>query len=385
MGKYKNIARKLLNENLLYQEGIEERIHPELEEQLRDGRHSLGECGIFPEEDIITNEVRLMRERFKDVVYKCREAFDMDIIDDEHIMSEQMPLLNSTMKMEGPNKKALQELAIKMVTEEFDIPEGSIDFTAELRPKINLKNSRKESPELVDEEFNDHDEIKMANSGVKKRRVLNAMGKGAASNLEHMFHNVRKDLSNMNPRLPQAYNKMMSAGDYMYFIKPDTDDNVQVGMCEAEVFGDEEGNGKPSVKAQGMTFPVLVHELCKGVMELLSMHGRPEDDRIAEYVSNNADFTKAEPWDMRLGPAIWERFCSMIPEDDKNMKHHVYTELASLPSNEFNETMREILAKTKKGKEMISEMLYEIKEEIKEDEFNETMGDSCFDAMDLLS
>ena len=67
------------------------------------------------------------------------------------------------------------------------------------------------------------------------------------------------------------------------------------------------------------------------------------------------------------------------------MKHHVYTELASLPSNEFNETMREILAKTKKGKEMISEMLYEIKEEIKEDEFNETMGDSCFDAMDLLS
>jgi hypothetical protein len=386
MKNYKDIAKKMLNESMLYQDGITERMHPELEEQLRDGKHSLGECGVFPDEDVITSEMKLIRERFKDVVYACREAFDVDAVDNESLMTEQMPLIKDAMKMEGSNKKALEELAIKMVTEEFDIPEGSIEFDIQLRPKLSMKLDKKDSPELVDEEFEDHSEIQMANASVKKRRVLNAMGKGAASDLKDMFQSVHGELMEMNPRLPQTYNKLMAAGDYMYFAKPDTneDTDVHAGMYECTFDESEDGESRAIIEAQGMVFPVLVQEMCKGVMELLSMHGSPTDERIAEYVSANADFTKAEPWDMRLGPAIWSRFCEMIPESESNLKHYVYTEVASLPPDEFNKIMREVLAKTKKGKSMISDIVHDVKNELEDDEFNESMGDEYFDAQDLL-
>ena len=33
----------------------------------------------------------------------------------------------------------------------------------------------------------------------------------------------------------------------------------------------------PTIKARGITFPVLVHELVKGTMELLATQGLPDD------------------------------------------------------------------------------------------------------------
>lgn len=84
MSNYRDLARKalqsksLLSENALYSEGITERMHQKLEEDLRNGKHSLAGCDIFPEGDVITTEMKLIRERFKEVVKRCREAFDMD-------------------------------------------------------------------------------------------------------------------------------------------------------------------------------------------------------------------------------------------------------------------------------------------------------------------
>jgi hypothetical protein len=124
-----------------------------------------------------------------------------------------------------------------------------------------------------------------------------------------------------------------------------------------------------------MVFPVLIHELVKGVMELMSAHGLPKDKRIGEYVINKSDFLAAEPWDMRLGPALWGRFTSMIEPDNFHLKHHLYTELASMPVKEFNHKMREIMAGTKEGKKIVKNILDEIKTEFKEDEFNEAMNE----------
>lgn len=392
MSKYKKLIQgalnesketKLLFENLLYEDSITERIHPKLEEDLRNGSHSLAECGVFPEGDVISYEMKLIRERFKEVVTRCREAFDVDNIDNSMIMREQMGLVFNAMDLEQPHLKELEELAVKMVKEEFDIPDDAIVFEAKLTQDISLDGtSKEESPQLVDEEFNSHEEIEEANAGVKKRRVLNAMTQGAAKKVNHMFHMVHEELTNMNPRLPQNYKKMMSAADYMYFIIPDMDNGVSGGVCEADFKSDEDN--RPIIKAKAMVFPVLIHELVKGVMEVLSAHGLPTEKNISEYVVGKADFLAAEPWDMRLGPAMWGRFCDAIPDDDFHLKHHVYTEIASMKPFQFNATMKEILAKTKRGKEIIIEILKDVKDEMKEDDFNESMGDSHFNIDDLL-
>jgi len=382
----KTIHDKLTNlvmENFLYEDGIVERIHPKLEEDLRNNRHSLAECDVFPEGDVITYEMKLIRERFKEVVHRCRDAFDVDYINNEQLMREMYPLVEKSMELEVPHLKELEELAIKMVMEEFDIDDGLV-LEAKLQPNIGMENTVKNaSPELVDEVFNDHDEIMEANAQVKKRRVLNAMTQGAAKKVNHMFHMVNEELSNLNPRLPQNYKKMMSAADYMYYVVPDEKHATAGGICEVDFNGNDDDD-RPVIKAKAMVFPVLIHELVKGVMEVLSAHGLPTQKNIAEYVIKKADFVKAEPWDMRLGPGMWGRFTEAIPDKDFNLKHHVYADIAALDPHEFNSTMKEILAKTTKGRHIITEMLIDIKKELKDDEFNDTRGGDYFNIDELF-
>jgi len=395
MSKYKDLARKalsskkvekksLINENMLYAEGITERIHPQLEQALREGKHSLAGTGVMPEGDIISGEMKLIRERFKEVVMRCREAFGMDVIDDNVIKREQMPLVMESMQIEGAHKKKLEELAVEMIMEEFNIPEGSIEFEAVLQPKID-RNGTIDTPQETDTEFESHDDIVNANKEVNKRRVLNAMIQGASKSVNHMFHLKNDELRDMDPRLPGNYKKMMSAADYMYYIVPDLKGAVNGGSCEVDYNEDEEGI-KPVIKAKAMVFPVLVHELCKGIMEVLSGHGLPTQENITEYVINKADYIQAEPWDMRFGPAIWRKFCDCIPPDDFNMKHHAYVDLVQLPPDEFNHVMKEMIAGTKLGKSKINEILSEAKREIQEDEYNEVMKgrDDLFDIDELL-
>jgi hypothetical protein len=391
MSKYRDLAKKALegkknplNENMLYSDGITERIHPKLEEDLRRNAHSLAECDIFPEGDIISSEMKLIRERFKEVVKRCREAFDMDTVDNDVIMSEQMNLVHEAMGLEAPNKAALEQLAVEMIMEEFDIPEGSVDFEAELTSHIDHSAINDVPKETLGEEFNDHEEIVRANAEVKKRRAINALIQGASKSVNHMFHMVHEELSDMNSRLPGTYKKMMSAADMMYYIIPDMDKQIKGGCSECDYTENEDGSIKPVIKAKGMVFPVLIHELCKGVMEVLSTNGLPTQENVAQYVIDKADFMQAEPWDMRFGPAIWRKFCDAIPADDFKLKHYVYTDLASMEPEEFSGVMKEVIAGTKRGKSKIAEMVKGIKKQLEEDAFNESMGDDHFNMDELL-
>lgn len=384
MANYRNKAKEKLNENLLYSDGITERMHPKLEEDLRRNQHSLAGTGIFPDGDVISSEMKLIRERFREVVMRCREAFDMDVIDNREIMMSQYPLVKEAMDMESKHKEKLEKLAVEMIIEEFDIPEGSVLFEAELMPEISRQNTI-DTPQETDTEFESHDDIVNANKEVYKRRVINSMIQGASKSVNHMFHMVGDKLRDMDPKLPNNYKKMMSAADYMYYIVPDLKGAHDGGSCEVDYNEDEDGL-KPVIKAKAMVFPVLIHELCKGVMEVLSYHGLPTQETITEYVINKADYLQAEAWDMRFGPAMWRKFCDCIPADDFNNKHHAYVELVQLPADEFNHVMKEMLAGTNLGKSRINEMLSEAKKQIQEDEYNEAMGDrdDLFDIGDLI-
>ena len=50
-------------------------------------------------------------------------------------------------------------------------------------------------------------------------------------------------------------------------------------------------------------------------------------------------------------------------------------ELASMPVNEFNENMREILAGTNKGKKIVKEIMGSVKQELQEEEFDNAMNE----------
>jgi len=366
------LGKKTLNESVAYPEGIIERMHPQLEDELANSNHSLGKHPIFPEGDESSFEEKIMGERFSEVTKRYKRAYDVDTINNNEVLKGMMPLVHETMGLEAKHKKALEKLAVDMIREEYDMGEDVVEIHAELTSDINMVGTKKNAkPMSVEMEFKNHDEMANAKDEVYKRRFLNAMTQGAAKKCNHMFHMVDDELTDLDPRLANKYSKMMASADFMYYIIPKMEEGINGGVVRVQF--PTKTNPKAVIHAQAMVFPVLIHELVKGVMEILSAHGLPKNKKIGEFVINKADFLAAEPWDMRIGPALWERFTKSIEPDDFKLKHHIYTELAALPVKEFNVKMREIMAGTKEGKKVISLIVDDIKKGLQEDEFNEAM------------
>jgi len=366
----KNTPR--LNEGVVYGDNISERMHPQLEQELAERKHSLGKHPAIPEGDENNFEQKIMGKRFSEVVNRYKRAFDVEDIENSQLMMQMMPMVHETMALEAKHKKDLENLAEKMIREEYDMSEDVVEIKAKLSPNIMLEGTKKHpTPKSNDYQFESHEDIVNAKGEVYKRRFLNAMIQGAAKKTNHMFHMVDDELTNMDPRLLNRYSKVMSAADYMYYIIPKMENGTNGGVVKV-TFPTAE-NPKAIIEAEAMIFPVLIHELVKGVMELLSGHGLPKDKKLGDYVIDKADFLAAEPWDMRIGPALWDRFTDCIEADDFHLKHHLYTELASMPVKEFNENMQEILAGTNKGKKVVKKIMDSVKQELKEEEFNEAI------------
>jgi len=385
MSNYRKIAEQALlksltrnksklNEGVVYGDNITERMHPQLEQELAERKHSLGKHPAIPEGDENNFEQKIMGKRFSEVVNRYKRAFDVDEIDNTKLMTQMMPMVHETMALETKHKKDLEKLAEKMIRDEYDMSEDIVEIKATLSPKISLEGTKKHpTPKSNDFQFESHEDMVNAKGEVYKRRFLNAMIQGAAKKTNHMFHLVDDELTNMDPRLLNRYSKVMSAADYMYYVIPKMDNGTSGGVVK--VTFPTADNPKAVIEAEAMIFPVLIHELVKGVMELLSAHGLPKDKKLGDYVIDKADFLSAEPWDMRIGPALWDRFTDCIDADDFNLKHQLYMELASMPVNEFNENMREILAGTNKGKKMVKEIMSSIKQELQEEEFDNAMNE----------
>jgi hypothetical protein len=381
MSKYANIVNSALNklkkrninESVLYPEGMSERMHQHLEDDLKNKNHSLGKHPIFPDDDEASFEEKIMGERFLEVAKRYKRNNDVTSIDNKKVMLEMNDMLKSTMALEKEHIKELEKLAVDIIREEYDMDKDVVEIIAEIVPTISIDGFQKK-PKPISEptEFKNHDEISTANEEVYKRRFLNAMIQGAAKKVNHMFHMFDDEITEMNPRLPNSYAKLMSAADYMFYIVPAINEGITGGAVKVTL--PSKNNPKAIIHAQAMVFPVLIHELVKGVMEIIAAHGLPKNKKIAKFVIDKADFLAAEPWDMRLGPGLWERFVRLIDPDDFHLKHHVFMELSTLPVREFNHTMREIMAGTKEGKKIISNIVGDIRQGLKDDEFNEAIG-----------
>ncbi len=359
----KQIKSNNLNESIVYPDNINERMHPKLEEDLIKRKHSLGANPVLPEGDESLFEEKIMGERFYEVVKRYKKVFECDDVNNNEVMMNSTPLIRETMELESKHKKKLEDLAIKMVREEFDVSEEFVEINAELTDEINMEGTKKNpTPILSEVEFENHDEILNANKEVYKRRFINAMIQGSAKKCHHMYHMVDDELAELDPKLPNKYSKLMANADYMYYIVPNMQNGINGGVVRVDF--PTKDNPKCVITVQAMVFPVLIHELVKGVMEILSAHGLPKDKQTGEYVINQADYLAAEPWDMRLGPGLWSKFTNTIEPDDFNLKHHIYSELAALPVDEFNVKMREIMANTKEGKSIVKEIANRVKEEL---------------------
>ena len=123
----------------------------------------------------------------------------------------------------------------------------------------------------------------------------------------------------------------------------------------------------------------MVHELLKGVYEVLGTQGLPDDPKAAEMVMASQDTLPYEIWDLRLGPVIWEKFTASYPEklyqeDLREIQNYLFSRFSSLTTDEFFDVAKMILSGSDDGKKIVSKMVDEIIEELRQQDYEDAMS-----------
>lgn len=318
---------------------------------------SLGDNEAFPTSDEYPFDYALLKERYNEVC-DAIDDIGLESLDEDYLMSELSSLVTKCKELETPVRDALEKVCENALNKLFAIPEESINMTFKLVDRIKFKSPIRMRPESSDNlkyNFKDIADIDLSNKAIGKRRFIDALIQGASylyANVEGLYID---DIDRINPELPRLYRKIRIINDFLLFTKKEemSDDKPMQGSYVETHLGIDDA--KTTIKAQGIIFPLLFHEAIKGLFELFSAHGLPQDREKAQYIIRKADFVLAEPWDLRLGVGLWRMIFGGV--EDTNMIPYMFTSFVKIPTDEFNLSVKEILSNTEKGNEIINALM----------------------------
>lgn len=384
-----------------------ERMDPGIQSKLEKGETPLSDNPALPrkDDDEFDNsfEQLIASKRFKDVVEKVKRYTGVREVSQNQLMNLQMMMMQAVQKVkqiESNNEGYLEQLAVDLVKQEMSLPDDAFQYDVELTSmpgQIDMSGMKTGSEELEDEDVVEQfgvssseaeDDLENFMAAFEKfdlekakRRFINSLIQGASKKGHYMFHLVEEQLNRINPELLNLYGVLMSINDLLYWILPD-----QMVMSAAQSGQGMEGKEEvdettdpPTIRAKGLFFPILVHELVKGVYEVMGTQGLPDDPKSAEMVISQTDTLPYEIWDLRLGPVIWEKFTEAYPdklyEDDmREIQNYLFSRFSALTTEEFFEVAKMILSGSNEGKKIVSNMVDEIIEELKTEDYEDAMS-----------
>lgn len=352
---------------------------------------SLGDNGALPPMGNATSEYILLKARMRDV-NKLLSEFGYGNLTVDELRDTLSKLMRECVDAERPIRDYLQKLCVNAVNKLFAIPQESMNIECTLVDKVSPHGKiRVTQDEDVEYTFNDVDDMVLSDKAILKRRVIDSLVQGGAYTLSNVHENYYRELSRLNNDLPRLYNRINVINDYLTFAtkeKMSEDNPMQGSYVEVKLGRSDE---KVTLTAQGLIFPLLYRETIKGMFEVFASHGLPNDPKKAMYIIKKADFLLAEPWDIRLGIPMWEKIFSRI--DDTNIIPYVFMELVTLPIEDFNKAMQELILGSRRGHFILDELLDKAEENKSYREFENRMdvedltktimADSYFSTADL--
>ena len=325
---------------------------------LKNHTTSLGKNDAFPPDKRFPFDYYVIKKRFNDVCKRLVELEGKDsLMNEEKLINNLTKYITRCQELEEPIKDFLTELCEKSVSEMFNVPDETVIVRCELTNKINPKHSFRILPEDDEEnngyQFDDLTDFENSNKVILKRRLINSLIQGASY---CYFNNYKlNELYEVNNELPELYERIRAINDYLLFTKEEkiSDKNPMQGAC-VEVELGREGE-KTEINVQGINFSYLFTETIRGFLELFASHGLPKDNGKAEYILKHADFLLAEPWDLRFGVELWKLIASDI--EDITIIPFLFSKISEMDTEDFNDVMKEIFAKTKKGEVYKSELI----------------------------
>jgi hypothetical protein len=358
--------------------GRPERMDPNLERKLASPESLYGTNPAMKKGP--ADVQRLVSSRFLKVAEKLKRIKGYENLNPATIQSiyrEEMSKVPMIMGIESRHKEELENLAVEASLDETEIPQGWVDITARLnRQPIDVSNFRYNPEE--DEEEEEEEKEKKPNLNIPsfdvedltdeelfelekhKRNIINALIQGAAKKGHYLFQKpeVKAQLDAIDPRLYPAYLGIMAVNDMLYFtmeqmieMMSQTGQGV-AGKVELDPEDDEEGGGEEEgesesdtrIVADGLIFPILCHEIIKGIEESKGRHGLPQDQSMRTKVMGQTDTLSNEPMQLRIGPEIVEKIRvalpdSMFDESNKGLINWFHILLYQIPAEEFLEVI----------------------------------------------
>lgn len=295
-------------------------------------------------------------------------------------------ILGEVMRAETTHESELEQLCETLIRDYFKIPENRIQFDFKLvKQSIKLNNTQtKQQLQQKEEEL--ADDVNELNPERAKRRIVNAMTQGHAVDGSYLFEKVVGELENIMgvQGITEKYAIFVSTMMLGYWQFPNE-------MLSAASSGEGGASGKtridtstnpPTIHAEAMIFPFLIHEAIKGVMEFLGKERKPENPENYEKAKDLEDQVQHEIWDIRLGRAIWKRLTNLYPdaivtdEEKKKIQYYIYVNIVNLPVKEFLLLFKEIMGGTDMGKTLIGAIYYDLTRKV--DNETVTTSDSEF-------
>jgi len=318
---------------------------------------SLGDNSMFPSGGDYPFDYTILKARFGEVC-DAIEKLGLESLDEDYLMSELSNCLKMCKDMETPIRDTLEKICENAVNRLFAIPEEMLNLKCKLVDKIKFKNAIRLKPESDDNityTFDDVSDIELFDKAVEKRRFIDSLIQGAAYTYSKVLGLYIEDIDKINRDLIPLYMKIVTINDYLLFVKKEEMSDVkpmQGSYVEVHLGGVGE---RTTIKAQGIIFPLLLQETIKGLFELFSAHGLPEDREKAMFVVKKADFVLAEPWDLRFGVILWNKIFGRV--EDTNMIPYMFTSLIRQPNKEFSTSVKEILSNTNRGHEIVDQLM----------------------------
>jgi hypothetical protein len=419
--------RKKFNEQIDYGDRPE-RMDPNLERKLGSPENLYAKNPAL--KGGVEDVQKLVSKRFQKVAQKLSQVTGIEDLSSKQVQqmiyAEMMRKLPNIMSIEGRHRDELIQLAIDASLDETETPEGWYQIEANLgMPDAGNFRFNPEDEEEEDEEEEEEDkQPKIPSFDIEdltdeeilelekhKRNIINAIIQGAAKKGHYIFQKpeVKSRLDAINPSLYQDYLGIMAINDFMYFsmeqmieMMSQTGQGVAGKVELGDADEDEDGEGgedQPDTKimATGLIFPILCHEIIKGLEEAKGRHGFPKDPKLANKVLNQTDTLSNEPMQLRIGPEIVERIRFALPDEifdpsNRGLINWFHILLYQIEAQEFLEVIGNAISDdkskvklaTNRFKEIVKEamVMKQEFEDYKEEQGTDSSGDDEDDMLD---
>lgn len=233
-------------------------------------------------------------------------------------------LFNFISKQESPYRDELQKLALDTIRNLYNVPEH-VRLQAFIEKNIDLDTNQDDNPKpflnlSLQQKNSMRDEI-------QKRVILNGLVHGSSMYIwKTVYYMVIDELNKINPILSQLYDEYTAGINFLFWTFNPVQAQSEIGAGDQMTQGfnqinfDEPGKPAASVLCKGINFPVLLHELNKGVMDYIICRGIPVhySKEELQYYYSKADAYENEIWHYLLSPTLWNDLletADVQPED----------------------------------------------------------------------